>query len=380
VRVVIAPDSFGGTLSATEAAAAIARGWLRSAPSDELRELPLADGGTGFVEVLHAVLGGSPGEGVVTGPLDDARVTASFLVVGDTAYVEAAQACGLHLADRQRRTPGAAKAATSRGLGELVAVVAALPSVRRVVIGLGGSATTDCGAGMLAVWGAVPLDGEGHALADGGAALSRCARLAAAPVVPGGVELVMAADVTNPLLGRHGAAAVFGPQKGADADAVTDLDAALAVYVRALAAVTGKDPDELAATPGTGAAGGLGAALVACGAQQVSGAGLVRELCGLDAALDNADLVLTGEGSFDWQSLRGKLITSVAEAAAARGLPCLVLAGQVSVGRREAASVGVQDAYSVAEHVGGVDASLADPAGALSALAARVGAQWSGSR
>jgi glycerate kinase len=144
-----------------------------------------------------------------------------------------------------------------------------------------------------------------------------------------------------------------------------------------LAAVLGRDPSALAEMPGAGAAGGLGAALLALGATRVSGAGLVRELTGLDAALDAADLVLTGEGSFDWQSLRGKLVTSVAEAAAERGLPCVVLAGQVSVGRREAASAGVQEAYSVAEHVGGVAASLADPAGALANLAEAVARRWS---
>jgi glycerate kinase len=380
VRVVIAPDSFGGTLPATEAAAAIARGWRRSAPNDELRELPLADGGTGFVEVLHAVLGGIRHRCPVTGPLEGAFAQASWLQVGDTAYLESAEACGRHLVPESRRNPDAAKAATSRGLGELIASAGTVEEIRRIVVGLGGSANTDGGAGMVAALGAVPLDSAGDALPDGGGALRDCARLAQAPRLPEGVTVVMAADVTNPLLGRNGAAAVFGPQKGADADAVAELEAALAVYVPALAAVTGRDPDDLAATPGGGAAGGLGAALLACGAERVSGAGLVRELCGLDAALDNADLVLTGEGSFDWQSLRGKLITSVAEAAAARGLPCLVLAGQVSVGRREAAAVGVQDAYAVVEHVGGLEASLADPAGSLSALAAHVGAQWSGSR
>lgn len=380
VRVVIAPDSFGGTLPATEAAAAIARGWRRSAPADELRELPLADGGTGFVEVLHAVLGGTRHRCPVTGPLDGATVSASWLQVGDTAYLESAEACGRHLVPESRRTPAAAKAATSRGLGELIASVGTVAGIRRIVVGLGGSANTDGGAGLLAALGAVPLDSAGDALPDGGGPLRDCARLAQAPRLPDGLTVVVALDVTNPLLGPHGAAAVFGPQKGADPDAVAELDAALAVHVRALAVVTGRDPDELAGTAGAGAAGGLGAALLACGAEQVSGAGLVRELCGLDSALDNADLVVTGEGSFDWQSLRGKLITSVAEAAAARGLPCLVLAGQVSVGRREAASVGVQDAYSVAEHVGSVAASLADPAGGLSAVAAHVAAQWSGSR
>jgi glycerate kinase len=199
-------------------------------------------------------------------------------------------------------------------------------------------------------------------------------------VVPAGVSLVLAADVDNPLLGRHGAAQVFGPQKGADRAAVAQLDVALGRYAEVLAAEVGRPLAELVAAEGGGAAGGLGAGLLACGARRVSGAGLVRELSGLDAALDAADLVLTGEGSFDWQSLRGKLITAVAEAAAARGLPCVVLAGQVEVGRREAAAIGVQEAHSVAEHAGGVANSLADPAGTLAALAAELAVQWSGSR
>jgi glycerate kinase len=373
VRVVIAPDSFGGTLSATEAAAAIAAGWSRVAPRDELRERPLADGGTGFVEVLHAALGGTLHDAEVTGPLGD-PVPAHWLEVGGIGYVESDQACGLHLVPAP--DPGTARRATSRGVGELVAAAAA--RCYRVVVGLGGSACTDGGAGALAALGAGPLDAAGAALPDGGATLAGCAGLAGRP--DPGAELVLAADVDNPLLGRHGAAAVFGPQKGADAAAVAELDAALTHWAGVLAAATGRDPDRLAAEPGGGAAGGLGAALLACGGDRVSGAGLVRELTGLDSALNGSDLVLTGEGSFDWQSLRGKLITAVARGAADRGLPCVVLAGQVSVGRREAASVGVEEAHSVAEHAGGLAASLADPAGALAALAAEVAGQWSGSR
>ena len=380
MRVVIAPDSFGGTLSATEAAQAIADGWCRVAPADQVRALPLADGGTGFLEVLHAVLGGVVHPLRVTGPLDGSPASASWLRVGEVAYLEVAQACGLHLVPKERRDPAAARAASSRGVGELIADAAADPQVARLVVGLGGSACTDGGAGALAALGADPLDETGAALPDGGAALSRCAALARPPSLPGEVELVLAADVDNPLLGRHGAAEVFGPQKGADRAAVADLEAGLARYAEVLAAAVHRDARELARAPGGGAAGGLGAALLALGGTRVSGAGLVRELSGLDAALDSADLVLTGEGSFDWQSLRGKLITAVAESAAARGLPCLVLAGQVSVGRREAAAVGVQDAYSVAEHAGGVAASMADPAGTLSALAADLAIQWSGSR
>jgi glycerate 2-kinase len=369
--VVVAPDSFGGTLSATAAADAIAEGWRRSAPGDELRLLPLADGGTGFVDVLHAALGGHWHEREVTGPFGD-PVAARWLRIGDTCYLESAAACGLHLVPRTRRDPATARTVTSRGVGELVADACAA-GVEEVVIGLGGSATTDGGAGMLAALGAVTVDGDGAPLPPGGAALARAARLDGTPALHG-VRLVAAADVDNPLLGTHGAAAVFGPQKGADAAAVAELDAALARFADVLATGLGRDVRD---EPGAGAAGGLGAALLACGARRVSGAGLVRELVGLDAELDGAGLAVTGEGSFDWQSLRGKLITAVARGAADRGVPCIVLAGQVSVGRREAASAGVEAAYSVSEAAGGVEASMADPAGTLAALAERVATRWS---
>jgi glycerate kinase len=370
MRVVVAPDSFGGTLSATAAAEAIATGWRRTAPDDELRLLPLADGGTGFVEVLHAARGGEWHELQVTGPFGD-PVAARWLRIEDTAYLESAAACGLHLVPRERRIPEVARTVTSRGVGELVAD-ARDAGVGVVVIGLGGSATTDGGAGMLAALGAVPVDDDGAPLSGGGVALARCARLEG--TVQLGVRLIAAADVDNPLLGQHGAAAVFGPQKGADDAAVAELDAALARFADVLAARFGVDVRD---EPGAGAAGGLGAALLALGARRVSGAGLVRDLVGLDTELDKAQLAITGEGSFDWQSLRGKLITAVARGAAERGLPCVVLAGQVSVGRREAAAVGVDSAYGVAEHAGSVEASMADPAGTLAALAEHVARQWS---
>jgi glycerate 2-kinase len=371
MRVVVAPDSFGGTLSATAAAEAIAEGWRRVAPHDELRLLPLADGGTGFVEVLHTALGGEWHELEVTGPFGD-PVHARWLRVGDTAYLESAAACGLHFVPRERRVPATALGVTSRGVGELIAD-ARDAGVGEIVVGLGGSATTDGGAGMLAALGAVAVEADGAPLPGGGGALARCARLEGSPQL-GGVRLVAAADVDNPLLGEHGAAAVFGPQKGADAAAVAELDAALALFADVLAVALDTDVRE---EPGAGAAGGIGAALLALGARRVSGAGLVRELVGLDTELDKAQLAVTGEGSFDWQSLRGKLITAVARGAADRGVPCIVLAGQVSVGRREAAAVGVDAAYAVSEHAGGVGASMADPTGTLAALAEHVAAQWS---
>lgn len=364
MQVVVAPDSFGGTLSATAAAEAIAAGWRRAAPGDELVLVPLADGGTGFVDVLHAARGGTWHHLDVTGPLGD-PVAARWLELDGTAYVESAVACGLHLV--ARRTPDTARRGTTRGVGELI-VDARDAGVTEIVIGLGGSATTDGGVGMLAVLGAPAVDVDGRPVPDG--APVGVARLAGVPQL-GGVRLVAAVDVDNPLLGPHGAAAVFGPQKGADPAAVAQLDAALAALADVL---PGPDPRD---EPGAGAAGGMGAALLACGARPVSGAGLVREVVGLDAALDRADVAVTGEGSFDWQSLRGKLVTSVGRAAADRGIPCLVLAGQVSVGRREAAAAGVDTAYSVSEDAGGVEASLADPPGTLAALAERVAGRWS---
>ncbi|MBN9102859.1 MULTISPECIES: glycerate kinase [unclassified Pseudonocardia] len=368
MRVVVAPDSFGGTLSATAAAEAIAEGWRRTAPDDELHLLPLADGGTGFVDVLHAALGGTWHEREVTGPSGE-PVAARWLRIGDTAYLESAAAAGLHLVPRERRTPEVARGVTTRGVGELMAD-ARRAGVTEIVVGLGGTATSDGGAGMLAALGAVPVDAAGTPVPDGSPATA--VRLDGAPGLDG-VRLVAAADVDNPLLGPHGAAAVFGPQKGADAATVAALDAALARFADVLAGLGRDVRDE----SGAGAAGGLGAALLALGATRVSGAGLVRELVGLDAQLDHADLAITGEGSFDWQSLRGKLITAVARGAADRGVPCVVLAGQVSVGRREAGAVGVDSAYSVADDAGGVEASMADPAGTLAALAARVATRWS---
>lgn len=374
MRIVVAPDCFTGTLSAREAAEAIARGWAKHAPADELVLRPLADGGPGFVDVLHTALGGTRHELTVTGPLGT-PVEAEWLACegpdGEvTAYLESAQAVGLHQVPVDRRAE-ACEHTTSYGLGELLSA-ARRAGAHTAVIGLGGSGTTDGGAGMLAALGAPPVDGTDTALPPGGTALAGCARLGGTPEV-GGLRLVLASDVENPLLGQHGAAHVFGPQKGADADAVRRLETGLRRWADVLADAGTDVRDE----PGAGAAGGLGAGLLALGARRVSGAALVREHTGLDVELDRADLVLTGEGSFDWQSLRGKLITAVASGAAERGVPCLVLAGQVSVGRRESGAVGVDSAYAVAEHAGSAEAALADPAATLAALARDVAAQWS---
>ncbi len=367
MRVLIAPDCFGGTLTAPEAAEAIAAGWRGGAPDDELTLCPLADGGPGFVDVLHAALGGHLHHRSVAGPLG-ASVDATWLEHDGTAYIECAQACGLTLVPAPDRD---AMAANTVGVGELMAH-ALTTGVHTIVVGLGGSASTDGGAGMLRELGAVAVDEHDEPLPPGGGPLVDTARLSG-KVDLGGVKLIAASDVENPLLGKLGAARVFGPQKGADDLGVRRLERSLTRWADLLAEVAGRDiRDE----QGAGAAGGLGAALIALGATVESGAGVVRRLSGLDAALDTAQLVVTGEGSFDFQSLRGKLVTRVASAASERGTPCVVLAGQVSVGRRRAAASGVDHAYSVSEHVGSPEASLADPAGTLTALAKHVSSQW----
>lgn len=370
MRVVVAPDSFGGTLTAVQAAAALAQGWRSAVPTDDVVEVPVSDGGPGFVAVLASVLGGELVELTVEGP-DAAPAPAAFLRVGDTAYVESAAACGLHLL-----TAPDPLGATTYGVGQLIA--AALRSgVRRVVVGLGGSATTDGGAGALAALGVGRFGADGAQLAPGGGALSGLAELRGAPLPElDGVELVVASDVDNPLLGLTGAAAVYGPQKGADASQVQVLDHAVGVWASALTDHLSLDP-ALVRAPGAGAAGGLGFGLMALGARRVAGIATVLDVLGLASTLDTADLVVTGEGSFDWQSLRGKAASGVAALAAERGLVCLVLAGQVSVGRREASAAGIEATYSVAEHLGSVDAAMTAAGDGLSALAARVAGQWS---
>ena len=370
MRVLICPDKFAGTLSAVEAAAAVAEGWASVAPGDELVQRPLSDGGPGFVEVLAAALDGTRIPVPTVDPLGR-PLLAEVLVVGGTAYVESAQACGLHLLSLAERNP---RITTSYGLGALLAT-AVESWVRTIVVGLGGSGVNDAGAGLLASLGAPVLDEAGTALPYGGAALAAAASFGGVPALRD-VQLVAATDVDNPLTGIHGASAVYGPQKGATREDVLLLDAALGRFAGVLETLP-TCPPGAADLPGAGAAGGLGAALLALGGRVVPGIGLVRELTGLDRALDEVDLVITGEGSFDAQSLRGKVVSGVAASARDRGLPCVVLAGQASTGRREAAAAGITDTYTLIGHFGNVDDALARPAEGLSALARRLAGQWS---
>jgi len=363
MRVLVAPDKFAGTLTAREAAEAIAAGWQRSAPADELVLAPISDGGPGFVDILHASLGGEVMALTVHGPLGH-LVPATLLRAGTDAYVESAQACGLHLVAAEDRDPGAA---SSFGVGELVRAAVA-GGARRVVVGLGGSATNDGGAGLLAALGAEPAE----QLRAGGAALAGLSRLdlSAARASLRGVRLLAACDVDNPLLGLRGASAVFGPQKGASAATVLTLDAALAHFADLA------DP-ALAEVAGSGAGGGLGYGLLLVGGRFVRGIDTVLDLLDFDASVRAADLVLTGEGAFDAMSLRGKVVSGVARAAQTRGRPAVVLAGRVEVGRREMAAIGVEAAYATMPGARSTHGLPERPAEQLAELAERVARTWS---
>lgn len=372
MRVLICPDKFAGTLSAPQVAAAVADGWSSVKPDDATTALPLSDGGPGFVDVLAGAVRGSRIPVTTTDPLGR-PASGSVLVTDDgEAYVESAQACGLHLLAEGERDP---KITTSYGLGLLV-TAGVEAGASTIVVGLGGSATNDGGAGLLTALGCTPLDGAGYALPYGGAALTVVAGLDGAPRLRG-ATLVAATDVDNPLVGLQGASAVFGPQKGASRADVLLLDAALERFAGVLEKDLPSCPPGLSALPGSGAAGGLGAGIIALGGRCESGIGLVMTAVGLDAALDAADLVITGEGSFDAQSLRGKVVAGVAAAARDRGLPCVVVAGRVGVGRREATAAGVTRSLSLIDHFGSVREAMARPADGLRQIGAGLARQWS---
>jgi glycerate kinase len=362
MRVLIAPDSFGGTLTAVEAADAIADGWQRRSPNDEIMTVPMSDGGPGFIDVLHAALGGEVLSVTVIDQYGD-EAPAAVLMVEDTAYVEAAQACGIHLTDR--REP---ERATTYGVGQLVGA-AIDDGARQVVLGLGGTATNDGGAGLLAALGATAVPSE--ALVGGPHALELLTAVDLAGVLErcDGIDLVIASDVDNPLLGLRGTTNVYGVQKGLSDERTLHVDAQL----EKLAAATDR---AVADVKGAGAGGGLGFAFLLAGGRRVDGLGVVAEAVGLAELARSADLVITGEGAFDFQSRSGKVPYGVAQIAGEAIRPCIALAGQVLVGSREMRALGIESAYSVVDLVG-EDAAFADPAQSLSALAERVARTWS---
>jgi glycerate 2-kinase len=359
MRVLVCPDKFRGTLTAREAGDAIARGWLRARPGDEADVVPLADGGEGTLDALapRDDPGATRSTRRVTGPLGD-PLDADFGLLGETAVIEMARASGLDLVPRDRRDP---LRTTSCGTGELMAAAVGA-GARRLLVCLGGSATNDGGVGMAAALGGRFLDAAGVPIGDGGGALLELARLDATPVLDRlrGVEVVGVTDVDNPLCGPAGASAVFGPQKGASPEDVVVLDRALAHLAAVAARDLGADRSQ---EPGAGAAGGLGFGLLAfAGARLRRGVEVVMEAVGFADRLASASLVITGEGSFDAGSLRGKVPAGVLEACAAAGVPAVVACGVATV---EAPGAVVRSLVDLV----GPDSAIADAGRSLERLA-----------
>jgi glycerate 2-kinase len=347
-RILVAPDSFGDTLTAVEAAAAIAAGWNRARPGDQFVLAPQSDGGPGFVDVLASRLG-ERRYLQVCGPLtDEVRAEWVLDLQSATAYLECAQACGLAKLGGPP-TPQTALAAHSRGVGQLIA--AALEAgATRIVVGLGGTASTDGGRGLVEELGGLDA---GHR------------RLA-------GVEVIAACDVEYLLVGQWGAARIFGPQKGADPATVAALEERIAEWAGELDAAAGRP---VSAESGAGAAGGIGAALLALGGRCESGAAIIAEHTALVDDISAADLVITGEGKFDEQSLHGKVVGALAAAARSSHVPVVVLAGQVVLDSQALQSAGILAAYAIAEYAGSVRLAHADAANQLMGLASQVAAQ-----
>jgi glycerate kinase len=344
VRVLIAPQEFKGSLSAAEAARAMAEGLRRALPGVEFDLAPMADGGPGTVEALVAAGGGQRLTASVTDPLGRPVEAAwGLLEEGSTAVIEMAAASGLVLLRSQERD---ARRTSTYGTGQLIA--AALEAgCRRLVIGLGGSATNDGGAGMAQALGARLSDEEGRDLPPGGAALARLARIDVSGLDGRlrNCQVLGATDVTNPLCGPHGASAIYGPQKGASPADVEELDAALAHYAAVIERDLGK---RVAEVPGAGAAGGIGAGLIAfLDADLRAGAQLVAEVVGLEKRIAAADLVLTGEGRLDAQTAYGKTVATVARLARGQGRPVVALAGRVDDAREACSALGLEAALSM---------------------------------
>ncbi|NGN64656.1 glycerate kinase [Streptomyces sp. A7024] len=344
-RVLIAADKFKGSLTAVQVAERVTAGLRKAAPGVSVEALPVADGGDGTVAA--AVAGGfERRELEVTGPVG-APVTAAYALRGDTAVVEMAEASGLaHLPDGVF----APLTATTYGSGELLR--AALDAgARTIVFGVGGSATTDGGAGMLAALGARFLDADGEPVAPGGGPLRDLASADLSGLDPrfADVDLVLASDVDNPLTGPKGAPAVYGPQKGASEEDVATLDAALAHFAEVLAEAIGPKATELALQPGAGAAGGIGyGALVGLGARFRPGIEVMLDVLGFAPALDRADLVITGEGSLDFQTLHGKAPAGVAAAARKAGKPVVAVCGRLAIDESALHGAGIERAYALA--------------------------------
>lgn len=352
-RILIASDKFKGSLTAAEVSAAVGAGIRRTRPDADVDSVTVADGGDGTLAA--AVSAGFDLVPVTaTGPTGR-PVPSGYARLGDLAVVELADVSGLV------RLPSGPEPMTASTLGSGEVIAAAVAAgCRRVVLGIGGSASTDGGAGLVRGLGARLLDAGGTPIGNGGAALPALASIDLTTLRErmAGVELVVACDVDNPLTGPDGAAATYGPQKGADPAQVRALDAALTRWADLVADATGSD---LRATPGAGAAGGVGfAALALLGAELRPGIDLVLELIGFAERLDGADLVITGEGALDAQTLHGKAPAGVAAAAAAAGIPVVAVCGVNSLDREQLGGAGIAAAYALTDLEPDVRRCIAD--------------------
>jgi glycerate kinase len=363
-HVLLATDKFKGSLTAAEATSHLAAGLRRAVPGLGIRTIPVADGGEGTVDAAVEA-GFARVLTRATGPTG-APIEAAFAVRGDTAVIEVAEASGLRRLPRGQAAP---LSATSYGTGELIR--AALDAgCTRIILGLGGSASTDGGAGLVQALGARLLDAAGEELPCGGAALARLARVDLTELAVTG-ELIVASDVDNPLSGPNGAAAVYGPQKGATAQDVALLDAALENWARVVAESTGRS--DFAPAPGAGAAGGIGfAALALLSARLEPGIDIVLDLADFPAKAAGARLIITGEGSLDLQSLRGKAPAGVARAAARIGVPVVAVAGVCSLTPAELEAAGIRAAYTLSAIEPDLDRCLVNAGPLLERLAADV--------
>ncbi|WP_426997126.1 glycerate kinase [Pseudarthrobacter sp. N5] len=381
MRVVIAPDKFKGSLSAPDVARHLEAGLQAVAGGNlEVTKIPVADGGEG---TLDAAVGSgfTRRSATVSGPTGQ-PLRAEFAVRGNEAVIEMAAASGLAVLPGGIVTSESATTATSLGTGELIS--AALDAgCRQIILGVGGSANTDGGAGVLQGLGARLLDADGRELPAGGAALARLASIdfSGFDVRLEQARFVLASDVDNPLLGVEGAAAIFGPQKGASAEDVAALDSALANFVQVLAGEIGSRAERAALAPGAGAAGGVGyAAIAVLAATRRPGIDVVLEFTGLADRLAGADLVITGEGSLDEQSLLGKTPVGVARAASHAGVPVIAVCGRSTLSQEQLSESGFAQVYALTDLEANVDICIAEAGPLLEQLGRHIGVQLAGSQ
>ncbi len=355
MKIVIAPDSFKESLTALEVANAIEEGLKEVLPNSQLVKVPMADGGEGTVQSLVDATGGRIATVTVTGPLGN-RVEASYGLLGDgkTAAIEMASASGIQLVPINKRNP---MLTTTWGTGELIKVALDI-GVEKVIIGIGGSATNDGGAGMLQALGVNLLDEAGNQIPRGGAGLEKLTRIDLTSIDRRlqEINLVVACDVDNPLTGPSGASAIYGPQKGATQEQIVQLDRNLAHYAAIIRRDLGKDIEEI---PGAGAAGGLGAGFLAfLSAELKRGGDLVIEATKLEDALRDADLVITGEGGINHQTVHGKTPICVAKIAKKYGVPVIAIAGSLSGDYKDLYNHGIDAIFSIVSGIMSLEEAL----------------------